>query len=512
MKTLTIDGKGLTLEQVEFVARSNSKQVKVEISTSAFEKIIESNSYVQELVKRGNAVYGINTGFGALSDVKIEEKNLVQLQINLVRSHCTGVGTDYNEEISRAVLLLRANCLCSGFSGVSPSSINLIIEMLNNDIYPAIPQKGSVGASGDLAPLAHMALSLIGEGHVYFQGSKVPTMEAFDKVKLHPVQLGPKDGLALINGTTVMTALGVLAVRRAQKLATLADVAACITNEAVRGTKAAYDKNISLLKPHPGQLETVSNLNLLLADSEIRKSHTECDRVQDPYSLRCVPQVHGASRQTLRHAAEVFNIEINSVTDNPLVFPEENRVISGGNFHGQAISFCMDYLAMGLAEFCSISERRIEKMMNPVFSDLPHFLTKNSGLNSGLMIAHVTVAALVSENKIYCHPASVDSVPTSTDKEDHVSMGITAGLKLHTILENLETTLAIEFLCNTQALEFLRPLTSNKAIEAVYTLIRKYVPPIEEDRVFAYDIEKIRNLVRDDDILKVLKTEIGELI
>tara|TARA_Y100000780_G_scaffold232588_1_gene267770 strand:- start:26114 stop:27661 length:1548 start_codon:yes stop_codon:yes gene_type:complete len=511
-KVYEIDGKNLSIEQIYEIADAKSNEIKVVLTQDAREKILASRKYVDDIVKKGQPVYGINTGFGALSDKFIAEDELETLQYNLIRSHCTGVGRPFSRLVTRAIMLLRANCLASGFSGVSIECIELLLDFINNDINPVVPEKGSVGASGDLAPLSHIALCLIGEGEVEYQGKVVRSQFAIDQIKKSPVTLKAKDGLALINGTAVMAALGSLAVYEAKRIVKIADIATAMTLEAVRGTKRAYDYDISLLKPHPGQLAASSNLTKLLeGESEIASSHIDCGKVQDPYSLRCVPQVHGAIRQTLKHAEEVLNYELNSVTDNPLIFIDKDKVVSGGNFHGEAIALAMDYLAMGLSELANIAERRVEKMMNPSFSDLPAFLIKESGLNSGLMIAHVTMAALASENKYLCHPASIDSIPTSTDKEDHVSMGVTSGRKLHEVLKNVKQCLSIEFLCNTQGMYLLRPLKSNAALEEVYSLVRKHVQPIEKDRVFSHDIENILKLVSNFEILKVVENEIGEL-
>lgn len=507
-KKIKIDGHSLTLNQVAMVARKN---VHVEISASSLETMKKSREYVFSIVKKGDPVYGINTGFGALSDKHIERDDLEQLQVNLIRSHCTGVGNPFNKEVTRAIMLLRANCLASGHSGINPELVQRLLDFLNLNIIPIVPQKGSVGASGDLAPLSHIALALMGEGEVMLDDQIVDTQEAMKKYNLPAIKLGPKDGLALINGTAVMAALGALALERAEQYLKLADLAAAMTLEGVRGTLRAFDKRISLLKPHPGQLDCVDNVNALLAQSEVSQSHKDCGKVQDPYSLRCVPQVHGACRQTFHHAREVIERELNAVTDNPLIFYQDDDVISGGNFHGEALAFCMDYLAMGLAELCNISERRIEKMMNPVFSDLPAFLTKNSGLNSGLMIAHVTAAALASENKYLCHPASIDSIPTSTDKEDHVSMGVTSGRKLWEVMDNLKNILSIEFLCASQALEFHRPLKSSPAIEEAFESIRQVVPPIEQDRVFYKDMEAIAQIIDNGDLITRVQKIIGDL-
>lgn len=511
VKRYEINGHELTLEAVAHIAKSKKGEVSVRISDSSRELMQKSRDYVLKVVEKGEPVYGINTGFGALASKHISKDKLADLQLNLIRSHCTGVGKPFSREITRAIMLIRANCLASGYSGVNPEAVALLIDFLNHDILPVIPEKGSVGASGDLAPLSHIAHCLIGEGEVIFDGKHVNSAFAIDQIGKKPVVLGPKDGLALINGTAVMNALGALAAVSAHNLLRLADVAAALTLDGVKGSIKAYHPAITSLKPHAGQVDVCENLNLLLKESEILVSHDNCGKVQDPYSLRCVPQVHGACRQTLRHALEVLNTELNSVTDNPLVFPDQDLVVSGGNFHGEALALAMDYLAMGVAEIANISERRIEKMMNPTFSDLPAFLTADSGLNSGLMIAHVTAAALVSENKVLCHPASVDSVPTSTDKEDHVSMGVTSGRKLLEVIDNVTNVLAIEFLCNTQALDFQRPLKTSTVLEDVYSLIRKHVPTIKEDRFFHKDMKNIYNLINRGEILASIEKNLGSL-
>ena len=510
-KVFKLNGTNLTLEDLAFIARARVGEVKLEIEAAAWDKMHKSRAVILDIVKKGKPVYGINTGFGALASKQIAVEDLEQLQYNLIRSHCTGVGRPFNREVTRAIMLSRANCLIQGFSGVTPETIALILDFINYDINPVIPEKGSVGASGDLAPLSHIALALIGEGEVEYHGKLVHSDFAIHQIGKEPAKLGPKDGLALINGTSVMLALGALALVDAKKIVKQADIIACLTLDAVRGTPKAFDMRISMLKPQPGQVDVSRNLLKIIDGSEIAVSHKDDGKVQDPYSLRCIPQVHGACRQTLRHAEEVLNIELNSVTDNPLVFIETGDVISGGNFHGEALALCMDYLAMGLSEICNIAERRVEKMMNPSFSDLPAFLTKNSGLNSGLMIAHVTMAALASENKYLCHPASVDSIPTSTDKEDHVSMGVTSGRKLHEVVNNVQHGLAIELLCNTQGFEFLRPMKSSPALEKAYTLVRKHVAPIGEDRIFHKDIENLTKLVQSDELIKEVEAIIGPL-
>lgn len=511
IKEIIMDGISLSVDYVYKLAFSKKGEYVVKLSEDSKINIKRSRDFVHKIVEEGKPVYGINTGFGALANKHIDKKDLSQLQINLIRSHCTGVGRPFSREVTRAIMVLRANCLASGFSGVSPEVIDLLLDFINNDITPVVPEKGSVGASGDLAPLSHIALALIGEGEVIVDSKAQRSDFAIHQIGKQPVKLGPKDGLALINGTAVMAGLGAIALYKAKQLVKLADIAAACTLDGVKGTMAAYDYKIHSLKPHPGQIASASNLNNLLEDSELSKSHPDCGKVQDPYSLRCVPQVHGACRQTLTHAYEVISLELNAVTDNPLIFVDEGKVISGGNFHGEAVAMAMDYLAIGMAELCNISERRVEKMMNPTFSDLPAFLTPNSGLNSGLMIAHVTAAALTSENKYLCHPASVDSVPTSTDKEDHVSMGVTAGRKLHEVIDNLCKCLAIEFLCNTQALHFQLPLQSSPAISALVSHIRKTVPPIEDDRIFYKDMNNIEALIHSGELLSVVEEIIGEL-
>lgn len=511
MKHFELTGTNLSIDDLTYIAKAKKGQVKLSIHPDSLIKMRKSRQVVLDIVKKGKPVYGINTGFGALASKQIATEDLEQLQYNLIRSHCTGVGKPFSREITRAIMLARANCLIQGFSGVTPETIELILDFINENIHPVIPEKGSVGASGDLAPLSHIALALIGEGEVEYEGKIVNSDFAIHQIGKNPAKLGPKDGLALINGTSVMLALGCFAYTEAKKVMKTADIVACLTLDAVRGTPKAFDERISILKPQPGQLEVSRNLLKIIDGSGIINSHPDDGKVQDPYSLRCIPQVHGACRQTLRHAKEVLEIELNSVTDNPLVFADTGDVISGGNFHGEALALMMDYLAMGLSEICNIAERRVEKMMNPSFSDLPAFLVKDSGLNSGLMIAHVTMAALASENKYLCHPASVDSIPTSTDKEDHVSMGVTAGRKLHEVLSNVQHGLAIELLCNTQGMEFLRPLKTSPGLEKVYHLVRKHVQPIDQDRTFHKDIESLTRLVQSDEIVNEVESVTGTL-
>ena len=511
MRVVTIDGRSLTLADVCYVAHAQKGRV-VALDPRGKRSLESSRSFILDVVDQGETIYGVNTGFGALANTPIDKDEIGILQMNLIRSHCTGVGKPFSREITRAIMFLRANCLVSGYSGVSLEAVELLIEFLNNDVVPVVAEKGSVGASGDLAPLAQIALCLIGEGKVVYGGRVMDSLVALEQIGRKPITLGPKDGLALINGTAVMAALGVLALEEAHSLARHADLAAAMTLDAIKGTAKAYDPKISALRPHPGQVTVCKNLNKILHGSEILLSHADCDKVQDPYSLRCVPQVHGASRQVISHAEDVLAVEINSVTDNPLVFIEEKEVLSGGNFHGQCLAFAMDYLAMGISELGSISERRIDKMMNKEFSQLPPFLAPKGGLCSGLMITQYTAAELASENKILCHPASIDSIPTSTDKEDHVSMGVTAGRKLYDIIFNVRHILAIEFLCNSQAIALQRPLRSSLAIEECYDVIRRNTDNIDDDRVFNIDIENIVGLMRSEELILSVEKHIGELV
>jgi histidine ammonia-lyase len=505
---ITLNGLNLTVDAIEEImnqyffkttksGKRNISSIKFEIDSLSIKRMLASRKYVEEISKDKVATYGINTGFGALSNKRIPNNQLNQLQYNLIRSHCTGVGSYYSNEIVFLIMLIRANCLVQGFSGVNPYAVELILTLLNLRIFPQIPQKGSVGASGDLAPLSHMALALIGEGEVQYEGKVYDTNIIFKKFKIKPLQLGAKDGLALINGTSVMTALGVHALIETKKLINWASISSALSLEAMKGSLKPFDKDLNDLKPHSGQVKIASDMRNLLKDSEIQNSHNNCEKVQDPYSLRCIPQVHGSILVVYEHVKSVMNIELNSVTDNPLVFPKEKKIISGGNFHGEMLALSMDYLSLALSEISNICERRIDKLMNPEFSGLPAFLTKNSGINSGLMIAHVTAASLASENKLYAQPASIDSIPTSTDKEDHVSMGVTSGLKLLPLIENIKYCLSIEILAATQGIEFLRPLKTSKILESVIRDIRKIVPKIEEDRVFKIDIDNIFQLINE---------------
>ena len=413
---IKLDGNSLDFES--FIGIVKNKE-KIELSSSARKQLEVSRTYVDQAVKTGERTYSINTGFGVLSKVTIDPDSLEQLQYNLIRSHCAGVGPIHTEEESRAILLLRANVLAKGYSGVTPELVELTIALLNHHIHPVIPTKGSVGASGDLAPLAHIASVLIGEGEAFYQGKQMPGGEALQKAGLTPAKLGPKEGLSLINGTQQMTGLGALVLHRAEELSILADLICTASLEGVLGSPRAYLDWIQQTRPHPGQIASAKLMSDCLQESEIFESHRDCDRVQDPYSFRCAPQVHGASRDMIAYARRTIEIEFNAATDNPLVHPETGILVSNGNFHGQPVAFALDVLGMGIAELGSISERRIAKLVDPAFSSLPTFLIKNEGLNSGFMMHHVTAAALVSENRLLSHPGSTDSVPTNVEKEDH---------------------------------------------------------------------------------------------
>ncbi len=500
-----ITGHDLDLNTVYKVATQNTE---VKLSDVAKKEMQKSRAFIETKIQGSDAVYGVNTGFGALSSVKISNEKLVELQKNLIRSHCTGVGKPLSLSQTRAIMLLRANALARGHSGIRIEVVEKILEFLNKNIIPVIPSQGSVGASGDLAPLSHLALSLIGEGEVWKNNEMVSTETVLKEKKVTGLELQAKEGLSLINGCQVMTGIGLLSIERAQKLCLLADVAASMTLEALKGSRNAFDPLISQSRPHRGEQVTARNiLNILTQDSEIANSHHNCNRVQDAYSLRCIPQVHGAVKDTIKRALEVLEIEANSSTDNPLVFADEKKLLSCGNFHGEPVAFQLDFMAIAVSELASLSERRIEKLTNPhtSMSDLPMFLSKDAGLNSGIMILQVTAASLVSENKILAHPASVDSIPTSADKEDHVSMGTIAARKLESIVENVTNVIAIELFCAAQALDFLRPLKSSPLVEQAYSLVRSQVPFAEVDRAFYKDIQALKKLIDTNQFDSVLK-------
>ncbi len=495
---LELDGQRLTLEQVAAVASGDEH---VTLSPAARGRVEQSRRVVEKIITEGRVVYGVNTGFGKLSDVHIEPAQLRELQLNLVRSHSCGLGAPLSEAEARSMLLLRANVLARGYSGCRSILIDALIGMLECGVTPVIPEKGSVGASGDLAPLAHLALALIGEGEAFYRGERLPSADALRRAEIEPLQLEVKEGLALLNGTQAMAAVGGLALYRAERVARLADVAGAMTLEALRGTPVAFDERIQDARPHPGQIEVAAHLRELLRDSEIRQSHLENDpRVQDAYSLRCMPQVHGAVRGALAHAREVVETETGSATDNPLVFAETGEVLSGGNFHGAPLAIAFDYASIALTDLMSISERRIDRLVNPdANEDLPPFLTAHAGTSSGFMMMQVTAVALLSEAKVLAHPASIDNVPTDGGKEDHVSMGVTAATKLRSIVENAEHLMSIELITAAEGLEYRAPLRPGRGVKRAYEIVRAHIPRLTNDRPLGPNIEKIVRAIRGGD-------------
>lgn len=495
---LLLKGQPLSLEDVRDVAFLGRK---VSLHTSAKKKIDRAYQYLKKEMATGKTIYGVNTGFGVLSSVKISDLELETLQVNLLRSHAVGTGKIIARHLARAMMLLRAQSLAQGHSGVRVAVVEQIIQLINAGITPQIPEQGSVGASGDLAPLSHLALVLIGEGSVEYRGKTMPSARALKAARIRPLKLGPKEGLALINGTQFMTAIGTFACLEAEYLTRVADLAGAMTTEALRGTETAFEAEIQSVRPHPGQIETARHLKSLLMNgrvkSEISLSHENCGKVQDPYSVRCMPQVHGATRDCLRFVRDVLEREANSVTDNPLIFPREKKILSGGNFHGQIVAISLDLLAIAAAELASISEQRIEKLVNPVISELPAFLVREGGVNSGFMIVQVAAASIVSENKTLCHPASVDSIPTSADKEDHVSMGAWASRKAMRVVKNAQRVLAMELLAAAQGIDLLRPLKSSLAIEKAHSVIRTKVKRLDSDRLMKTDIDHATSLIQE---------------
>jgi len=506
--TLRVDGNSLTIADVVSVAR---RDTPVALDRASEQLVRAAAKLVAEFADGDAAIYGINTGFGDLSQVRIPRADLAKIQLNLLRSHAAGVGDPLPQDVTRAVLLLRANTLASGRSGVRPETIDLLLDLLNRGVHPVIPMHGSVGASGDLAPLAHAALVLVGEGQAMFEGKLLSGAEALKRADLRPLELAPKEALALINGTQVMTAIGCLALHDAEVLCTSADIIGALSAEALRATDAAWDASLNAERPHPGQEVVAANLRRLVHGSPIIASHRLGDpRVQDPYSIRCMPQVHGASRDALAYTRRVLEIEINSVTDNPLVFAEEHRIVSGGNFHGQPVAIALDLATIAVAELADISESRIDRMTNGHTSGLPAFLSPDPGRHSGFMVAQYTAAALVAENRLRAMPASVESIPTSADMEDHVSMGVHAAHKLSAVVANTRSVLAIEGLCAAQGLDLLG-MTSSAAVEAARRVIREHVPTLVADRPLAPDISTMRDVISRDLLATAVRHTSGEL-
>ncbi len=511
MKALHINGNDLTLEAVREVAVEHRS---VLLAPDARDAVGRARAVVDALVTGNKLAYAITTGVGKLSDVRIAGDQIREMQINLVRSHSVGVGEPLSVADTRAMMLLRANSLSKGFSGVRALIVDTLCEMLNRGVTAYVPSQGSVGASGDLAPLAHLALALIGEGEcIDDKGNRVPSAEAMKLAEVGPVVLEAKEAISLINGTQAMLAIGIAAILSAETLVNSADVIGSLSADALKGTDAAFDERLHLARPHAGQISTAANLRKMLDGSQIRDSHRDCGRVQDAYSLRCIPQVHGAVRDTLVHCRHIFEIEVNSAVDNPLVFVKnpkqsdgEGDVISGGNFHGEPLAFALDFLAIALSALAGISERRLERLVNPALSEgLPPFLAPGAGLNSGYMMAQVTAAALVSENKVYAHPASVDSITTSGNKEDYVSMGMTAALKLRRVVDNTRNVLAIEAMAAAQALDFLAPLKTGKRGQAAHAAIRSVCATMDKDRVMYQDFARLAELIASGKIAAALR-------
>ena len=508
MRTISIGFDGMTLEDLTAIARDGAQ---AKLTESAGTRIRETRRLVDRWVEDEKTIYGITTGFGALSDVAISKKDTRLLQENILTSHSAGVGKPLDEEIVRAVMALRIKDLARGHSGVRLETVQHLVALLNRGVCPVIPEKGSVGASGDLAPLAHLSLVLLGLGEAFYQGRRMSGDQALHKCGLKPLRLESGEGLALVNGTQVMTAIGALAVNDAIRISKMTDIAAAMSLEVLMGSRTEFDKRIHQIRPHPGQAAVAANMERIIKNSEIITSHKDCSRIQDAYTLRCSPQVHGATKDAVNYCRTVIETEMNSSTNNPLIFSETREFLLGGNFHGQPVALALDFLAMAVSELANISERRIERLVNPKLSGLPAFLVSDGGLNSGFMIAQYTAAALVSENKVLCHPAGVDSIPTSANKEDHVSMGTISARKCRQIIENTENVNAIELLCAAQALDLFTNLKPGEGTLEAYRAIRKAIPHLEKDRILAQDIAAMKALIRGTMILKAVEKKVGEL-
>jgi histidine ammonia-lyase len=508
MKTIFLGVEGMTLADLINIARSGAQ---VQLTTDAEKRMIKSRHLIEQWVQEERRIYGITTGFGALSDVAISKEDTRQLQKNVLMSHAAGVGKPFDEETVRAILALRIKDLARGHSGIRLSTVQQLVAVLNWGVCPVIPEKGSVGASGDLAPLAHLSLVLIGMGEAFYKGQRLAGRQALNKCGLKPLQLEAGEGLALVNGTQVMTAIGGLAVYDAGLLAKLTDIAAAMSLEVLMGSRTEFDPKIHEVRPHPGQAAAADNMARITQHSEIITSHKDCSRIQDAYTLRCSPQVHGATRDAIRYCRDVIETEMNSSTNNPLIFSDSEEFLLGGNFHGQPVALAMDFLGIAVAELADISERRIERLVNPKLSGLPAFLVDDGGLNSGLMLAQYTAAALVSENKVLCHPAGIDSIPTSANKEDHVSMGTIAARKCRDIVSNVQDVIAIELLCAAQALDLFTNMKPGEGTLAAYQAIRQAVSHLDKDRIISTDIAAVKQLMRSGKILKAVEKKVGKL-
>lgn len=501
MKTIYIDGNSLTLEDIIKVARENNK---VELTEEAKVEVQKSRRIVDDIVKNSKVVYGVTTGFGKFADVSISNEDCKELQRNLILSHACGCGKPFSTEVVRTIMLLRANALSKGYSGIRLETLNTLVEMLNKGVHPVIPEKGSLGSSGDLAPLAHMVLPMLGEGFAEYKGEVLSGREAMDKAGIKVVELTAKEGLALINGTQVMTAVGSLAVYDSINLLKASDIAASLTLEALRGIRNAFDERIHVVRPHEGQIVTARNILNLINGSTFATEQGEL-RVQDAYTIRCVPQVHGACKDAVKYVKEKVEIEINSATDNPII-TKDGDVISGGNFHGEPMALSFDFLGIAVAELANISERRLERLINYQLNDLPAFLVKHGGLNSGFMITQYAAASLVSENKVLAHPASVDSIPSSANQEDHVSMGTIAARKSAEIISNVRRVLATEIMAACQAIDFREGFKLGEGTEEAYKLVREHVDFIEHDKVMFTEIDKCEELVKTGELVKKVES------
>lgn len=511
MQEILLGRYDLTIDDIVSIARHGIRAV---LSREAEDRIHRARSLIERWVQEQRIIYGITTGLGALCNVTISREDCRRLQENILMSHAAGVGDPLPEEIVRATMAIRINDLAMGHSGIRLNTIRQLQALLNGGVCPVIPEKGSVGASGDLAPTAHLGLVLIGQGEAFYRGRRIPADKALERIGLQPLQLEAGEGLALINGTQVMTAIAAHVVYDAVRLAKMADIACAMSLEVLMGTDAEFDPRIHQVRPHRGQADAADNMRRLTRHSEMILSHRNCDRIQDAYTLRCSPQIHGASRDAVTHVRRVVETEINSSTTNPLIFPETGDFLLGGNFHGQPIALAMDYLSMALAELATVSERRVERLVNPQLSELPDFLIRNGGLNSGYMIAQYTAAALVSENKVLAHPACVDSIPTSANKEDHVSMGTTAARKCREILQNSAYVISVELLCAAQAMDLVtadKPYKAGEGTGEAYRAIREKIPYLDRDRIISEDIEAMASLLLSGEVIKRVEEVVGEL-
>ncbi len=510
--TLVLDGHSLCIPDLApLFSGDDTAELRVAIAPAARARVAASRAVVEAALKGGRPVYGLTTGFGRLKNQIIPEAELAELQQNLILSHCCGIGAPMPIAEVRAAQILRLNGLLRGHSGVTLELLERLVELANAQFVPLVPHKGSVGASGDLAPLSHMAAAYLGHGEVALRGRKLPAREALAELKLAPLVLRAKEGLALVNGTEIIKAIAVGVLLRSENASKAADALAALSIEALLGSVRPFDERFAALKGQPGHARAASNVRKCLVGSQVLESHADCDRVQDPYSLRCVPQIHGAFKAALAHVREIVANELSAVTDNPIVFPDTGEVVSAGQFHGQPLSVVMDYLGIALATLANVSERRIEQLVNPDLSHLPAFLTPKPGLNSGLMIAQVAAAALASENKVLAHPASVDTIPTSANQEDHVSMGVTAARKAAEIVSNVEYVLALEWLAAAQAREFHKELRAGKGAEAAHALLRTQVPALERDRYLSGDIRAARDLLASGALVRAVERAAGPL-